>query len=353
MSDDTRLPAGGPELPPPLPPPPPPAPPPPADWARRTPVGHDVKADLSGGTFGLWMIGLGAVMLAMAVHQFAATKGLPYALGNAMAPFLMGALIAGICRLFRARRLRLCMAVAASVIVAINVFGALGNAANVASRRQDLHDATVQLRNIADGNPTQPAASDGPMSRLVPKMQALLTAQRQREAQHQAAQDALQIETVLAPATLVDKERIAEGRDRLTRSLAETRSAIRDYAEFVQSLRGLLNELPPGERAGAFSGFDEKMPALEKAMDHFLGVEENFHIAANGLLNFAEANLGKITMDKASGKLLMSHDLASDYNHRIQQIQAIARDEESAIAELRNLQVMGRKSIDDMEKQLR
>jgi hypothetical protein len=349
MSDDTRLPAGGPELPPPLPPPPPPPP----DWTRKVADVSPVKADLSGGTFGLWMIGIGAVMLAMAVHRYAATNGLPYALGNAMAPFLMGALIAGICRLCGARRLRFCMAVAASVIVAINVLGSVGSATDAAYRRQDLHDAAVQLRDIADGTPSHATGGDGPMSRLVPKMQALVVAERQREAQHEATQDALQIETVLTPATLVDKERIADGRDRLARALADTRASMREYAEFVQSLRALLDELPPAERAGAYAGFDKKMPALESAMDHFLGAEENLHIAANGLLNLAEANLGKITIQKGTGKLVMPSELAADYNARIQQIQALAKDEERAVAELRNLQSMGRQSIDDLEKQLR
>jgi hypothetical protein len=316
-------------------------------------VGHDVKADLSGGRFGLWMIGLGAVMLAMAVQRYAVPKGLPYAFGNAMAPFLLGALIAGICRLCGARRFRLWMAVAASVIVAINVLGSLGGVATSEYRRQDLHDAVAQMRNIADGTPAQGDGTDGPIGRLIPKMQELMVAQRQREAQHKAAQEALQIETVLAPASLVDRARIADGRDRLTRSLVETRSSIREYAEFAQSLRALLESLPAGERAGALAGFDEKMPALETAMDRYLGVEENFHIAANGLLNFAEANLGKIKIDKATGSLVMSHDLAVDYNARIHEIQAIAKAEESAMAEVRNLQTMGRKNMDEMEKQLR
>jgi hypothetical protein len=245
------------------------------------------------------------------------------------------------------------MAVAASVIVAINVLGSLGGVATSEYRRQDLHDAVAQMRNIADGTPAQGDGTDGPIGRLIPKMQELMVAQRQREAQHKAAQEALQIETVLAPASLVDRARIADGRDRLTRSLAETRSSIREYAEFAQSLRALLESLPAGERAGALAGFDEKMPALETAMDRYLGVEENFHIAANGLLNFAEANLGKIKIDKATGSLVMSHDLAVDYNARIHEIQAIAKAEESAMAEVRNLQTMGRKNMDEMEKQLR
>lgn len=332
---------------PPLPPPPPPATRQPAVFVS-TP-----KPDLFVPAFVVWMLVFAAILLFRTVHTYAADKGLPFALGSASAPFLMGAAIAGFLRLFNVRRFRFTMTVAVAVIMAVNILGSVSQQANSAARREDMHDAVAQMRDIANGKTTQPLASTGPLGQLMPKLQALVTAERQQQMQHQAAQQALTIETVLAPESLLDKAHIADGRDRLTRSLAEDRASIKDYAAFQQSVRALFEDLPPAERAGALAGFDEKMPPLEAAMDRYLHVEEDFHIAANTVLNIAEANIGRIGLNKATGNLVMPHDVAVPYNEQIHKIQAIAKEEASAMADLRNLQAAGQADMNDMERQLR
>ncbi|QWT19482.1 hypothetical protein KPL74_17260 [Bacillus sp. NP157] len=271
-------------------------------------------------------------------------------------PFFLGGLVGGCMKLFGVKRFRWIMASTATLACLLTV--AMHTRQD--HERQEVHDAIVQVNELAEANANGKAAPT-PSAGVLPESpiaQAVLKI-RDRAAQlsHQvdgriAAIAVLQIETVLQPASLASTSVIADSRVRMANYTKLQHAVKDDYVAYIHDVRALIDGVPLSQRAVILNGFDGAAARLTSALDQLLGVEDELTRDVIGILDFAEKNHARILLK--DGHLLMAtNTLAEDYNARIHAIQALVPREKAAQDQLIQIDRDARSKLAEAEKATR
>ncbi|MEH6419407.1 hypothetical protein [Pseudomonas sp. CGJS7] len=149
-----------------------------------------------------------------------------------------------------------------------------------------------------------------------------------RQAQIEAQMNALKIETVLEPKSLVSAGAIRNGRDiaaRYTALLEQSVTASRESNdELTRRVRALASGLPAGKRQlGLFESSTAKRLALESSL---IANQRRMMALIGQMLDLAQSGLGRIQLQDGSLAFQNQNDL-DRYNQLADQIQATAADE--------------------------
>lgn len=319
--------------------------------------------DVSVGVFALTMVIYFAAIFGIYYTCF--ERNVPTALGWALGGgFLWPGLIVGIARLFGAKRVRRNLLIWVPILSILAFIGSWPPHAVPAADRKQLHEAVVllQAQQIGDAavtappapqqkSPSSQAGGTQSLAQAVGNIATLMHDQALRNKERQAQMAKLHIETALVPAALVERELIADSRQRLDQYFQIQQEVFADYDATTTAARGELGKLPPRERELALAGMARTQPRVAAAIGNFKHIEQQLRDDFTGILDLAEANLGKTSAK--GGQIYLPHGAVQEYQRLFRDVRNLSQQEANAQAELHDIQQESARTLGRLEQETR
>lgn len=297
--------------------------------------------------FGLWFSTLlitSAAISRISFGKFDIFYGIGYTIG------LLGfaLIIAGIRRIFTRKGFGKAFLISWAVVAVLSLAGSLMPSRNdqvAHSRQQALKHLADVASGVAPSSSSTSSAAPANQAYLEPDGDALtnvvnqLTANLSRYNRHitelNNQQQALGLESVLAPRNLVTRAGIQHGRETIAaygRLLDDYQSSFSDYENNVMQI---IATAPPASRERMTAGFQQNLSHTRGAVSNFIGVEHQLMTTITAVLDLAQANLGA---SRAQGNViyLPQHALL-EYQHDIATLHTEAAQEADASEQLANI----------------
>lgn len=314
------------------------------------------KVDFTLGTVMFCAVGLTLVDVLKSVALDGTTNGAAM-VGAWSVPFLIAALTALACRVFKRPTVRHTFVVTWAVLEALTLAIGVNNYYARQSRDEALRTATAHLAAALDHtqHPSAATIAPAPMQdahSLASVMEQMAVLYRNESEHTEAVQKriaAMPLGTVISPETLTSREGIFKSR-KMLQDFSEILNGIeKQQATLSEKTSALLDTLEPSQRAAARSTYEPARAKVLAATGRYIAIEREGIVRFSSVLNFAEQHMGQI---RQQGKLLvMPGEILPEYSALLANVVATAKEEEAAYAEIHSLKDQSRKSIADLQNQ--
>lgn len=311
------------------------------------------RQDAQGGTFILLLAAY--FVISLLVYYKFVEQNIAVAIGWAFGGvFFWPALITGICHLFGAKRWRRNMLICTPIVGALAFYGAWPGSQLANTDRQQIHDAAVSIRSLAEKQTVRPAdvpheratsASTQSLGQATTNIAAILRRQNEVNEARRVRMDDLHIETVLAPSALITAAGIADSRQRLKEFFDIQQEIFADYGRTMDATRKELEKLPLNLREQALAAMAKTQPRVQMEINSYRNIEQRLQERSIQVLDLCQSNIG--LSYTAGNQIYLPQSALETYQRLMRDIRELAAQEAKAETEILKLRQSG---IDDLKK---